>query len=138
MTRSSEIDVVCPYCDRSAVLVDDAEVYQMSYGGKVWLCRPCNAWVGCHRNSPRHAALGRLADKDLRQLKIQAHALFDPIWEAAMRHRKWGKTRARRAAYEWLAGEMGIYITDCHIGMFDEQQCRRAIDVCGKVGRREP
>ena len=64
--------------------------------------------------------LGRLANAELRQWKQRAHAAFDPVWKA--RH------MSRRDAYAWLAGQMGIKPQDCHIGMFDVNQCRAVVE----------
>ncbi len=124
---------VCPYCDRKAVLVDDGTVYARSYGSYVWLCKPCQAWVGVHRNSSSHVPLGRLANADLRRLKIKAHALFDSLWRAAMHHRGWSKSRARMLAYRWLATELEIQVKKCHIGYMDETDTCRVIRLCQAV-----
>lgn len=127
--------VVCPYCSAHAELVDDTQVYQRNYGGKVWLCRHCKAWVGCHKNSKSHIPLGRLATAELRKLKIEAHALFDPLWRAAIRLRGWSQPHARGKAYSWLSKKMDIPRAECHIGMFNEDRVRLAIDILRK---REP
>jgi hypothetical protein len=124
--------VMCPYCGAQALLVADTEVYQFSYGGMVWLCRPCKAWVGCHKNSKNHIPLGRLATAELRKLKIAAHARFDPLWRAAMKHRGWSQSHARAKAYSWLAQKMDIPRGECHIGMFDETRVRKAIEILAK------
>jgi len=63
---------ICDYCQGPTEFVDDSEVYERSYGRKVYLCRPCNAWVGVHKGTTR--PLGRLAKSELRKMKIQAHA----------------------------------------------------------------
>lgn len=131
----SKPEVYCPYCGAEAFLVDDTAVYQKSYGGKVWLCSPCKAWVGCHKNSKNHIPLGRLANASLRKLKIRAHALFDPLWKAAKQHRGWTQSHARAKAYSWLAKSMDIPCSECHIGMFDEDRVLLAIEVLRK---REP
>lgn len=127
--------VHCPYCGALATLVDDTAVYQKSYGGKVWLCAPCNAWVGCHKNSKNCIPLGGLGTANLRKLKIKAHALFDPLWKAAMKHRGWQQSYARAKAYSWLAQKMGIERSECHIGMFDEARVLHAIDI---LRQRQP
>jgi ribosomal protein L37AE/L43A len=124
---------VCPYCGRVSILVPDEDVYSRSYGGKVWICRHCQAWVGTHKNSPNHVPLGRLAKAELRLMKIDAHALFDRLWKAAMRHRGWSKSQARRAAYRWLANEMNLSAAECHIGMFDEAQTAHVLQICKQV-----
>lgn len=124
---------VCPYCTRAAVLVDSAEVYQRSYG-MIWLCRPCQAWVGCHRNSRRCVPLGRLANAELRKLKVAAHTAFDVLWQIKMRRDRVTKNPAREAAYTWLAEQMQLDGKACHIGKFDEAQCRRVVDICRALG----
>jgi hypothetical protein len=75
--------------------------------------------------------LGRLANKELRQMKQKAHAEFDPIWQAkaetASSKNRW---HARNAGYKWLAQQIGITREKCHIGMFDVATCRRVIEIC--------
>lgn len=104
--------------------------------GPVYACIPCDARVGVHRLTLK--PLGRLADANLRALKIEAHEAFDPLWRDLANaypelpvdcipyhiHRI-----ARTRAYEWLAREMGITPERCHIGAFDEAQCRRAVAI---------
>ena len=34
----------------------------------------------------------------------------------------------RRDAYAWLAGQLGMKPQDCHIGMFDVDQCRAVVE----------
>ena len=49
--------------------------------------------------------------------------MFDPLW-------KYGRFRGHRnAAYGWLAQKMDIPVEKTHIGMFDVDQCRRAIRI---------
>lgn len=100
----------------------------------VYLCRPCDAWVGVHKGTDQ--PLGRLANKELRQWKQKAHASFDPLWEAKLQRRRqergpsYKKTWARGSGYAWLARQLGIQIKQCHIGMFDVEMCKRVIGVC--------
>lgn len=131
-------EVICPYCQKPAVLVDSATVYGGRSYGPIWLCRPCGAWVGCHRHSREHWPLGRLANAELRELKKAAHAAFDPLWQAAMLHRGWPKQRARQEAYRWLASTLDIEGRLCHIGMFNAEQCREVVLVCQQCRRKEP
>jgi hypothetical protein len=53
---------------------------------------------------------------------MAAHAAFDPHW-------KKGNVK-RKQAYARLADALGIAVKDCHIGMFDIQQCARVVSVC--------
>jgi hypothetical protein len=134
MTTTLHAAPICPYCGAPARLVDDVEIYKVqTYGRKMWLCAPCDAYVGIHKDSSNHAPLGRLAKKPLRLRKIEAHRLLDALWRAAMQHRGWSKGHARRTAYRWLANRMGIGHQRCHIGYFDEAQTELCITICAAV-----
>ena len=115
------MNVICPYCARQAKPVNGAAIYQNRpdlHKLIFWQCKPCDAYVGCHRGTMK--PLGRLADKTLRLAKQRAHAAFDPLWKS--RH------MTRSAAYEWLAGVMELPVSQTHIGMFDNAQCRKAVE----------
>jgi len=116
---------ICPYCGGTPVKVDSAEFYHGVDYGSVMACRPCQAWVGFHQRKGG-APLGRLADARLRDAKKKAHAAFDRIWG------KWHKLRgnARWAGYQWLARHMNLPEVECHIGMFDLDQCRAVVEIC--------
>lgn len=87
---------------------------------------PCQAWVGCHPGTEN--PLGGLANAELRKAKQAAHAVFDPIWRNAVEDGNRGK--ARRKAYRWLAGSLGIPEKQCHIGYMDVDQCMRTVEAC--------
>ena len=88
---------ICPYCGSKPVLVDDKEIYGRHYGMAYW-CKPCDAYVGCHKDgiTPK----GRLANKELRKHKIEAHKYFDMIWKT--------KQMTRSEAYKWLSNTLQI------------------------------
>lgn len=111
-------NVICPYDDTVAELVDSAVIYGRSYG-MAWLCRKCGAYVGTHKNSRDHAPLGRLANAELRTWKQRAHAAFDPLWRSGL--------LTRREAYAWASQALSIPPEETHIGMFDVEQCKRLI-----------
>lgn len=123
MTRKQQ-HVPCDYCGQKAFLTSSREVYGGRDFGPIYLCRPCNAWVGVHRGTP--VPLGRLADAELRKWKVRAHAAFDPTWR--------GKNRSRSKAYAWLANQLQIPASKCHIGMFDIETCKRVISICAAYG----
>lgn len=115
--------VVCDYCGKVAPLVTGREVYPHRpdlYYKKFYQCRPCDAMVGVHEGTTN--PLGRLANKELRMAKMEAHSAFDPMWKSG--------TYKRGQLYGWLANQLGIEKKDCHIGMFDEDMCRRVVEVC--------
>lgn len=120
----------CPYCGQPAEKTTGAVVYPhlRRLAGKVmYRCQPCKAWVGCHDGTDK--PLGRLANADLRKAKQDAHAAFDPIWEE-LAFSGMSRSRARTQAYAWLAEALGIAVRDCHIGLFDEETCRRVVAAC--------
>lgn len=121
---------LCDYCRRPALRVTGAAMYRNrpDLADKViWLCRPCDAWVGSHPGTD--IPLGRLANAELRRAKMAAHAAFDPLWQARVAAGE-SKKKARNGAYEWLAGALGIPRETCHIGMMDAALCRRVVEVC--------
>lgn len=112
--------VICPYCNQPAKLVDSAVVYGGRSYGNIWDCRPCDAYVGVHKNNDKNMPLGRLANAELRAWKIKAHAAFDPIWKDGR--------MSRGKAYALLQELMGLPKEHSHIGLFDVADCKRLID----------
>jgi len=120
------VRIICSYCKKPASLVTGEEIYPHRkdlYHKFFWLCKPCDAYTGCHRNTNK--PLGRLAGPELRKLKVMAHSAFDPLW-------KNGKMK-RKDAYKWLSDQLKINFSFCHIGYFDEQMCKKVIDVCKNI-----
>ena len=117
--------VICPYCGKRAEYVDSKEVYGGKSYGYIYLCRTCNAYVGVHDGTDK--PLGRLADPELRRWKIAAHKAFDPMW-------KYGKFAGHRNdAYAWLSEQMELPRELTHFGMFDIDQCRKAIYIINNL-----
>lgn len=125
MTKHEKIlaGLLCPYCNKDSELIDSIEIYGTSYG-MMFICRPCNAYVGTHSTKNPPEALGRLANAELREWKKRVHAAFDPLWENGSMY--------RRSAYKWLSVQMGIPFKECHIGMFDIEMCQKAYDILNK------
>lgn len=122
------MNVNCDYCQKTAQLITGKDLYPHRfelYHLKFWACLPCLAWVGCHENSKNNAPLGRLANAELRKLKMAAHEMFDPLWR--------NRGMRRKEAYQFLAKKLGIPFNDCHIGMFNEEMCKKVIEVCSGV-----
>lgn len=118
--------ITCQYCNQHAKLVRGDVIYPHREDLAslfFWHCAPCDAFVGTHKNSPNHAPLGILANKNLRAMKKRAHAAFDPLWMTK-------KYMSRSESYKWLAGQLGLTKDECHIGMFNEETCKKVIDTC--------
>lgn len=123
----------CRYCLQPAVLIragEEGYPYQRDFG-PTWTCTPCHSWVGCHPGTEN--ALGGLANAELRKAKQEAHAIFDPMWQAKMRRDRCSKSKARRAGYHWLADQMGIPFKRCHIGYMNLDECKRVVEICNAV-----
>lgn len=61
--------------------------------------------------------MGRLASKELRIAKRNAHLYFDKIWKE--------KYADRTEQYEYLADYLGIPNEYTHIGMFSIRTCKK-------------
>lgn len=127
------IQVTCGYCREDAELVDKSEVHGKGFAGKVWLCRPCKAWVPAHPDSPEHKPIGTLAKSHLRAKRVHALFEFDRVWRLIAGTYAWSENRARQAAYGWLASEMHIHARGCNIHAFDEVRTQIVIDICSAV-----
>lgn len=112
---------VCPYCGKPTVLANGADLPWVAAKGPVYACHDCLAYVGCHPLTT--TAMGRLATRELRALRREAHNRFDFIWRNKLK-------RSRYNAYSWLALRMSLPVDMVHIGYFDERQCRLVIKIC--------
>lgn len=122
------MSVICLYCNNHAEIVDGDVIYRHRKDLKFlkfWLCRPCQAYVGTHKNS-NGKPLGTLAKPKLRKLRNQVHALFDKIWMGENKIMRHGQ------AYSWFSQELGIGKEKCHVAMFNQAMCLKAIEVCKK------
>jgi hypothetical protein len=136
MSKKTKVRVVCPYCGNDAELADSSEVYGGRSYGLIWICRADDAYVSVHGNSPNNAPLGRLANAELRALKMAAHKAFDPFWKSVAADA--GRSRARKRAYQWLADALELPVAKTHIGCFDDALCRRVIEICEDARRQDP
>lgn len=111
--------MICQYCGRKAKKRDSSCIYGKGYGD-IYICFDCDAYVGVHKTTGK--PLGTLANKELRKIRMATHRAFDPIWKRG--------SMKRRAAYIWLAEKLGIRLSICHIGLFDQALCKKVLEVC--------
>lgn len=114
----------CPYCGNAATLSARAGEVVVH----LWLCRPCNASVGCCRGST--VPLGTLANANLRAARARARDAFNLIWRLG------GKSK--KGAYMWLAAKLGIEPKVCHFDLFTDEQCERTAQLSADWMRRHP
>jgi len=118
----------CPYCGAEEIMLTTNDyLYGRKFPGyngncNIYVCIICNASVGTHYDGI--TPLGRLADKELKELKKQAHALFDPHWKP--------DKKKRDRAYKTLAKKLSIRAEECHFGWFDKVMLLKAIEVLEK------
>lgn len=111
-------EVVCQYCNNKCVKINGSQLYNNRPDLKFkifYKCFPCDAYVGTHVATGE--PLGSVANSKLRSARMATHKLFDGFWkETGMK---------RYHAYADLADEMKITKDECHIGMFDVDQCKK-------------
>ena len=120
---------LCPYCNCETELVSDKEIYGPSatYNKNFYRCiQNHDHYVGTYDDNKK--SLGRLADKDLRPMKRNAHDALDPLWRD-----KPSRFKNRYQAYKWLSAQMSLDSKYTHIGMFTAEQCIDAIAHCSKL-----
>lgn len=102
----------CNYCGRDAEWVENKEIYGRNYGNSymTWLCRHCDAYVGCHHNTKK--PLGRMSNKEERELKKEVKGMY------LARFEKYGK----QWYYKHLAEMLEITQQEAHFGMFDKER----------------
>lgn len=92
--------------------------------GWCYICTNCGAYVGTHKNRPKEA-LGILAHKDTRRLRMICHEEFDRHWTSIA-----GKNRA----YYRLSKLLGIPKENCHFGHMDNEMLLKALEAMQNLG----
>jgi len=127
----------CQYCGAHAVLVSSGSPsypYREDHG-TLWLCGPCQAWIGIYSRSSRNVPLGQLANAELREWKAQLHAALEPMAVTKARRDAISIFEARAKGYRWLANALQIDEKACTIHQLDPDQCRAAVGVIEQFGR---
>ena len=91
-----------------------------SHGGQVYVCShypSCNSYVGVHPGTK--IPKGTLANRELRQKRIQAHRIFDQIWQQGI--------LSKPEAYRWVADKFCLTDKQAHIGQFSNYMCDQLI-----------
>lgn len=126
--------IKCPYCGQQATLkrardLPSSVVGFVSWTRKnnayVWYCDRCDAWVVARKN---FKPMGKLANKELREMRYKLHLRFDELWKRGYLE--------RNEAYDLLAKTIGIDRKACHIGNFNEGQCQRAEEALNTIEKK--
>lgn len=116
------IPTKCDNCGSKNVrYTTNDEIYGKIYGnGGCYLCDDCKAYVGVH-NTKSKKPLGRLANKELRELKMRCHKLFDVFWK---------ETNLKRIdCYGYLANKLGLHLRETHFGWFNKEYLEKSLVV---------
>lgn len=118
--------MICPFCNKPAVWTMNKAIYGKNYGKSFmcWLCKPCNAYVGCHNNTRR--PLGTMANSATRLWRKRAHSVFDPLWKSG--------EISRARAYKRLRRHFGFEV---HIGESDIEMCKKIINLVNGMERKK-
>ena len=108
--------IMCPYCNVEAKYVDSDIIYGRSFG----FFYLCSNFPDCDARATARGEgrpTGTLAREELRELRKQCHAKFDPLWKE--------NQMTRSESYGFLQKIMCLAVAeDAHIGQFDERRCR--------------
>lgn len=119
----------CDYCGERAQLArfgDDAYPFRDDYA-PVWICTPCQAWIGVQPRSKHHTPLGRLADSALRDAKSRLHDALEPMAAAKARRDNMNLFEARAKALRWAATELGFEPVPHSLHALTLEQCEQAL-----------
>lgn len=119
---------MCNICgEESVIFTSNKIIYGKEYGsGKCYYCTECGAYVGTHKPRPTEA-LGLLANKEMRDMKMKCHDIFDAIWKEKETRKE--QCQARNELYVRLAKEMSMDVEECHFGWFDIDKLNKAYNI---------
>ncbi|ODV42404.1 hypothetical protein AWV79_27395 [Cupriavidus sp. UYMMa02A] len=120
---------VCDDCGNIARLAqtgDSAYPYLEDHG-PVWICVPCQAWIGVRPRSRQRAPLGRLANAELRDAKQRLHDALEPLVAGKVRRDGVNPFEARGKAIKWLARELNFTLSTPSIHALTREQCEVSI-----------
>jgi hypothetical protein len=119
----------CDYCGARASIArygDEAYPYRKDQG-PLWICVPCQAWIGVHSRSRRNVPLGRLANAALRDAKSRLHDALEPLAAGKVRRDGVNAFEARAKAIRWVATELGFDPLPPGIHALTAEQCEQAL-----------
>ena len=106
----------CPECGKPMRLRESR--HGLFYG-----CSDYPTCKGTHGAHPDGRPLGKPADQHTKKMRIVAHNVFDPLWEADD-----PQFKTRPDAYEWMQQAMGMTPGQAHIGNFTAAECKRLVE----------
>jgi hypothetical protein len=121
ITNALPVPLFCDNCCSENIKLIPAPKYHGKHETQLYACKDCGSSVGCHPGTI--IPLGRMADKETRQLRAELHLTFDKLWKMNF--------FTRSKAYNWLARVLNIQNDCCHVSWLNKHQLEIAIDeVC--------
>jgi len=117
----------CPLCAQRAKLLQGPH-------GTFYVCAACDTRIGCKPGTT--TPWGPLVPKRTRDLRVEAHRVFDTLWRAKAKRGQTTQARARDCAYTWLAQQMGVEQSACHLAQFSDTQLEQVIELCASRAER--
>jgi hypothetical protein len=115
---------VCSYCQCETKVVTNNGIYGPTF-------------IQCSMNPDHYVAtyqsgiaLGRLADRTLRQKITEAHSIFNSLVENKV-------FKSHEEAYAWLSYVMKLPEQETDFWLFNEEQCDNAIRIITRYKRRK-
>jgi hypothetical protein len=126
--------VYCPYCGAEARVRPASAVYGENTKAEnadkyLYVCNrypKCDSYVAAHKKTM--LPMGSLANKELRQKRMQAHRAIDRIWKSGI--------MSTPRTYQWLQAKFGLNEEQMHIAKFSEYMCDQVITACDEVYNR--
>ncbi len=119
-----EIPNTCPECGGKLEFGKMAKYGIKPYAsGYCYICLNCNTHIATHKND-RRKAIGVMADRETKKLRLRCHEEFDALWKT---------TAQRRYYYIKLSKAMGLKLEDCHFGHMDKKQLLEALSVIERL-----
>ena len=114
---------VCETCGGEVLLKWNNAVFELPKPtGAIYVCEnfpECKSYTTCHvgTTEPIHT----VTELPIREHRMKAHESFDWVWKSG--------TMKRNEAYLWLSIRLNIPQNICHIGRFDEEMCKKVIQI---------
>ena len=111
----------CPYCGCHTIYRSADGIYRENTRNEMlYVCKNyprCDSYVRVQPGT--RIPLGTVANRELRELRIEAHRQFDKLHKRGY--------MSKHDAYQWLGGVLGVTAREAHIGQLSMLSCNLVI-----------
>lgn len=111
----------CPYCGSHTIYRSADGIYRENTRNEMlYVCKNyprCDSYVRVQPGT--RIPLGTVANRELRELRIEAHRQFDKLHKRGY--------MSKHDAYQWLGGVLGVTAREAHIGQLSMLSCNLVI-----------